>query len=172
MKKIVLLFLIINLFATSQKSIHEFSFNTIDGEKVSFVDFKGKKIMIVNTASKCGFTSQYTELQQMHNQYKDQLVVIGFPANNFGSQEPGTNNEIISFCKKNYGVTFYLSEKVSVKGEDIHPLFSWLNSQENSDFIGDVKWNFEKYLLDENGVLIHRYRSMIKPDSKKITDQL
>ncbi len=172
MKKIVLLFLIINLFATSQKSIHEFSFNTIDGEKVSFVDFKGKKIMIVNTASKCGFTSQYTELQQMHIQYKDQLVVIGFPANNFGSQEPGTNNEIISFCKKNYGVTFYLSEKVSVKGEDIHPLFSWLNSQENSDFIGDVKWNFEKYLLDENGVLIHRYRSMIKPDSKKITDQL
>ena len=156
----------------SQESIHELDFKSIDGNEIPFLDFKGKKIMIVNTASKCGFTPQYVELQQMHEKYKGQLVIIGFPANNFGAQEPGTNDDIISFCKKNYGVTFQLAEKVSVKGEDIDPLFIWLNNQDNPDFKGDIKWNFEKYLLDEKGVLIHRYRSMTKPDSGKITDQL
>ena len=172
MNKILFLFLIINLCAMSQESIHELDFKSIDGKEIPFLDFKGKKIMIVNTASKCGFTPQYVELQQMHEKYKDQLVIIGFPANNFGAQEPGTNDDIISFCKKNYGVTFQLAEKVSVKGEDIDPLFIWLNNQDNPDFKGDIKWNFEKYLLDEKGVLIHRYRSMTKPDSGKITDQL
>jgi len=172
MKKIVLFFLIINLFAMSQETIHDLSFKSIEGSEISFADYKGKMIMIVNTASKCGFTPQYTELQQVHEKYKDQLVIIGFPANNFGAQEPGTNDEINAFCKKNYGVSFQMAEKVSVKGDDIHSLFSWLNKQENPDYIGDIKWNFEKYLLDENGILIHRYRSMTKPDSKKITELL
>ena len=172
MKKIVLLFLMINLFAMSQETIHEFNFKSIEGNNISFSEYKGKMIMIVNTASKCGFTPQYNELQQLHDQYKDQLVIIGFPANNFGGQEPGSNDEINTFCKKNYGVSFQMAEKVSVKGADTHPIFNWLNQQENPDFKGDIKWNFEKYLLDENGVLVHRYRSMTKPDAKKITDQL
>jgi len=172
MKFFIFFILVLNLNVMSQESIHEFNFTSIEGDQVLFSDFKGKKIMIVNTASKCGFTPQYVELQEMHDKYKDELVIIGFPANNFGAQEPGTNDEIMSFCKKNYGVSFQLSEKVSVKGEDIHPLFSWLNNQENPDFKGDINWNFEKYLLDENGILIHRYRSMTKPDSKKVTGYL
>ncbi len=172
MKKIIFLLLVLNLNVMSQKSIHEFNYTSIEGDEVLFSDFKGKKIMIVNTASKCGFTPQYVELQQMHEKYKDQLVIIGFPANNFGAQEPGANDEIATFCQKNYGVTFQLAEKTSVKGEDIHPIFSWLNDQENPDFKGDIKWNFEKYLLDENGILIHRYRSMTKPNSKKVTENI
>tara|TARA_B110000438_G_C15589832_1_gene553342 strand:- start:139 stop:615 length:477 start_codon:yes stop_codon:yes gene_type:complete len=155
-----------------QKSIHEFKFTSIDGAEVSFSDFLGKKILIVNTASKCGFTPQYVDLEELHKQYKDNLVIVGFPANNFGGQEPGSNEEIASFCKKNYGVSFLMAEKVSVNGSDIHPIFAWLNEQENPDFKGDVKWNFEKYLLDENGILIHRYRSMTKSNSKKVTENI
>jgi glutathione peroxidase len=156
----------------AQKSIHEFKFTSLDGSTVSFSDFLGKKILIVNTASKCGFTPQYEELQQLHNDYKDQLVVVGFPANNFGAQEPGSNDDIASFCQKNYGVTFLMAQKVSVKGADIDPLFAWLNQQENPSFKGDIKWNFEKYLLDDRGMLVDRFRSMTKPNSKKITDYI
>jgi glutathione peroxidase len=156
----------------AQKSIHEFKFTSLDGTTVSFSDFLGKKILIVNTASKCGFTPQYEELQQLHNDYKDQLVVVGFPANNFGAQEPGSNDDIASFCQKNYGVTFLMAQKVSVKGADIDPLFTWLNQQENPSFKGDIKWNFEKYLLDDRGMLLDRFRSMTKPNSKKITDYM
>lgn len=158
--------------AIGQSSIHEFKFETIDGEERSFSEFKGKKLLLVNTASECGFTPQYEALQKLHDSYQDKLVIIGFPANNFGGQEPGQNNEIASFCKKNYGVTFLMAAKVSVKGDDIHPIFKWLCQQENQSFTGDIKWNFEKFLLDENGHLKARFRSAVKPDSKKITTYL
>ena len=152
----------------SQQSVHEFTINTIDGESKNLSDFKGKKMLFVNTASQCGFTPQYMELQELHEKHGDELVIIGFPANNFGGQEPGSNDQIKTFCKKNYGVSFILSEKVSVKGKNIDPIFEWLNAQDNQSFKGDIMWNFEKYLIDESGKLIKRYRSMTKPDSDKI----
>ena len=152
----------------SQQSVHEFTITTIDGESKNLSDFKGKKMLFVNTASQCGFTPQYMELQEVHEKHGEELVIIGFPANNFGGQEPGSNDQIKSFCQKNYGVSFLLSEKVSVKGKNISPLFDWLNAQDNQSFKGDIMWNFEKYLIDESGKLIKRYRSMTKPDSDKI----
>ena len=156
------------LIMMSQQSVHEFTINTIDGESKKLSDFKGKKMLFVNTASQCGFTPQYMELQELHEKHGDELVIIGFPANNFGGQEPGSNDQIKTFCKKNYGVSFMLSEKVSVKGKNIDPIFEWLNAQDNQSFKGDIMWNFEKYLIDESGKLIKRYRSMTKPDSDKI----
>ncbi|MCB9223707.1 MAG: glutathione peroxidase [Crocinitomicaceae bacterium] len=172
MKKILLLTALISTITMAQKSIHEFSFETIDGKTQSFADFKGKKILIFNAASKCGYTPQYDELQKLHDQYKDKVVVIGFPANDFGKQEPGSNEEIASFCQKNYGVTFLMASKVTVEGDEIHPLFKWLIDQDNPDFTGKIKWNFEKFLLNEEGQLIHRYRSGVKPLSDEITSNL
>jgi len=157
---------------SSASSIHTFDFKTIDGKTMSFSAFKGKKILIVNTASKCGYTSQYEDLEALYKQYNSKLVIVGFPANNFGGQEPGSNSDINNFCKKNYGVTFIMASKVSVKGSDMDPIFQWLTSQDNPDFTGDIRWNFEKFLLDENGKLIHRYRSGTNPTEKKLTDQL
>ena len=159
------------LFSTTN-SIHSFEFKTIDGKSMSFSAFKGKKILIVNTASKCGYTPQYEDLEALYKQYSSKLVIIGFPANNFGGQEPGTNSDINNFCKKNYGVTFIMASKVSVKGSDMDPLFKWLTSQENPDFTGDIRWNFEKFLLDENGKLIHRFRSGTNPMDKDLTNAL
>ena len=156
------------LIMMSQQSVHEFTINTIDGESKKLSDFKGKKMLFVNTASQCGFTPQYMELQELHEKHGDELVIIGFPANNFGGQEPGSNDQIKTFCQKNYGVSFILSEKVSVKGKNIDPIFEWLNAQDNQSFKGDIMWNFEKYLIDESGKLIKRYRSMTKPVSDKI----
>ena len=156
------------LIMMSQQSVHEFTITTIDGESKNLSDFKGKKMLFVNTASQCGFTPQYMELQQVHEKHGEELVIIGFPANKFGGQEPGSNDQIKTFCQKNYGVSFLLSEKVSVKGKNIDPLFDWLNAQDNQSFKGDIMWNFEKYLIDESGKLIKRYRSMTKPDSDKI----
>ena len=156
------------LIMMSQQSVHEFTITTIDGESKNLSDFKGKKMLFVNTASQCGFTPQYMELQEVHEKHGEELVIIGFPANNFGGQEPGSNDQIKSFCQRNYGVSFLLSEKVSVKGKNISPLFDWLNAQDNQSFKGDIMWNFEKYLIDESGKLIKRYRSMTKPDSDKI----
>lgn len=158
--------------AFSQTSIHDFSFNSIDGEEQTFLSFKGKKILIVNTASECGFTPQYQELQALHDTHGNQLIIIGFPANNFGGQEPGANSEIKAFCQKNYGVTFLMAEKVSVAGSDVHSIFKWLCAQSGADFDGPIQWNFEKFLLDENGHLINRYRSGVKPNSEKITTLL
>jgi glutathione peroxidase len=126
-------------------------------------DFKGKKILIVNTASKCGFTKQYKDLEELHKTYGNKLVIIGFPANNFGQQEPGSNAQIQEFCEQNYGVDFLMAEKVDVKGDQISPLFKYLTAQENPDFKGDIKWNFEKFLIDENGKLVHRFRSATNP---------
>ena len=169
MKYISLITLLINLtIMNAQQSVHEFTITSIDGVEKSLSDFKGKKMLFVNTASQCGFTPQYMELQSVHEKYGEDLIIIGFPANNFGGQEPGSNDQIKSFCQKNYGVTFLLSEKVSVKGSDICPLFEWLNQQENQSFVGDIMWNFEKYLIDESGKLVKRYRSITKPDSDKI----
>lgn len=139
---------------------------------MSFADFKGKKILIVNTASKCGYTSQYEDLESLYKQYNSKLVIVGFPANNFAGQEPGTNSEISNFCKKNYGVTFIMASKVSVKGKDIDPLFNWLTTQDNPDFTGDIRWNFEKFLLDENGKLVHRFRSGTNPLGKDLIEAL
>ena len=169
MKYLALITLLINLtIMNAQQSVHEFTITSIDGVEKSLSDFKGKKMLFVNTASQCGFTPQYMELQSVHEKYGEDLVIIGFPANNFGGQEPGSNDQIKSFCQKNYGVTFLLSEKVSVKGSDICPLFEWLNQQENQSFVGDIMWNFEKYLIDESGKLVKRFRSITKPDSDKI----
>jgi len=144
---------------------------SISGKEISLSSYKGKKLLIVNVASRCGFTKQYKDLEALSKKYSDKVVVLGFPANNFGGQEPGTNAEIKQFCTK-YKVSFPLAEKVSVKGADIDPMFKWLTEQENPDFKGDIKWNFEKFLIDENGKLIHRYRSSTKPMSDDLTKSL
>ncbi len=167
-----ILAVILALLFTAPSSVYDFKVKNIEGKDFKLSKYKGKKLLIVNTASKCGYTKQYAELQLLADQYKDKVVVIGFPANNFGGQEPGSNIEIQEFCKKNFGVTFPLSEKVSVKGLDIAPIFQYLTTQENPDFTGEIKWNFEKFLIDENGKLIHRYRSNVKPLSTEITSQL
>ena len=153
-------------------SVYDFKLKSIDGEAFSLAKYKGKKVLIVNTASKCGYTPQYAELQKLADTYKGKLVIVGFPANNFGQQEPGANLEIKTFCQKNYGVTFPLSTKVSVKGDDIDPLFKYLTTTENPDFTGEIKWNFEKFLIDENGKLIHRFRSPVTPMSPELTKYL
>ena len=168
--KLLTLMLAIMFLPTS--SVYDFKLKTIDGQNFSLADYKGKKVLIVNTASKCGFTPQYAELQKLADQYKDKLVVVGFPANNFANQEPAANSEIKTFCQKNFGVTFPLSSKISVKGNDIDPLFAYLTSAPNPDFTGEIKWNFEKFLIDENGKLIHRYRSNVTPLSPEITKEL
>jgi glutathione peroxidase len=167
----ILAFLVAFLFV-APSSVYDFKLKNIDGQEFSLAKYKGKKVLIVNTASKCGFTPQYAELQKLADQYKDKVVVVGFPANNFGGQEPGTALEIKQFCTGKYNVTFPLSEKVSVKGDDICPLFKYLTTAENPDFTGDIKWNFEKFLIDENGKLIHRFRSQTTPLSPELTKYL
>lgn len=167
-----LLILLSLMFTPPAKSIYDFSFKTIDGKEVKLSKFKGKKILIVNTASKCGYTPQYEALEKLHKQYGKEVVLIGFPAGNFGGQELATNAEIQDFCKKNFGVTFLLSEKVSVKGADINPLFKYLTSTENPDFTGDINWNFEKFLINEKGQLVHRFRSKVTPLSEELTKNL
>ncbi len=155
------------------KSIHAFKVEALDGTKVDFAAFKGKKILVVNTASQCGYTPQYEGLEKLYEQYKDKLVIVGFPANNFGAQEPGTNGEIKEFCKKNYGVTFPMAAKVSVKGDDIAPIYKWLcNKSENGVLDAEIKWNFGKFLLDERGILITYFPSKVTPMSEEITSKL
>lgn len=151
-------------------SIYEFKPTNINGKETSLSEFKGDVLLIVNTASECGFTPQYEGLQAVYDKYKDQgFKVLGFPANNFGGQEPGTDEEIKQFCSVNYGVKFPMFSKISVKGEDQHPLFQFLTSAENPDFTGDIKWNFEKFLIGKDGTLLHRFRSKIEPQSKEMT---
>lgn len=160
------------LLFVSPSSVYNFKLKDIDGKDFSLAKYKGKKILIVNTASGCGYTKQYADLEKLSEQYKGKLVVIGFPANNFGGQEPGTELEIKAFCTKEFAVTFPLSKKVSVKGDDIAPLFQYLTTAENPDFTGEIKWNFEKFLIDEHGKLIHRYRSAVTPMSDEIVKAL
>lgn len=155
------------------KTIYDFKVEGLDGKEINFADFKGKKILIVNTASECGFTPQYADLEKVYEQYKDKLVVIGFPANNFGGQEPGTNTEIGAFCQKNYGVTFPMAAKVSVKGDDTAPIFKYLTEQElNGVKNTSILWNFTKFLVDENGKLIDSFVSTTKPTDQAITKYL
>ena len=154
-------------------SIYDFKVAGLDGTDIDFSKFKGKKIMIVNTASKCGNTPQYSDLEKLYEQYKDKLVIVGFPANNFGGQEPGSKEEIQEFCKKNYGVTFPMADKVSVKGEDIHPLFKYLVAEaEKKGYTDPIKWNFTKFLLDEKGNLITVIHNKTKVTSEEVTKYL
>lgn len=157
----------------NKKTIYDFKVEALDGGTIDFSKFKGKKILIVNTASKCGFTPQYESLEKLYSQHSDKLVIVGFPANNFGGQEPGTNSEIKEFCTKNYGVTFPMAAKVSVKGDDIAPIFKWLTTKSlNGVLDGEVKWNFTKFLLDENGILLATFESKVLPLDEEITKYL
>lgn len=151
-------------------SIHQFKSLTLEGEDFDFASLKGKKILIVNTASKCGFTHQYKDLEELYTKYKDQnFVIVGFPCNQFGKQEPGTNSDIKEFCTQNYGVSFLMMDKVNVKGENISPIFEWLtNKSKNGVESSSVKWNFQKYMIDENGFLIGTVNSVKSPKCKKI----
>jgi glutathione peroxidase len=166
------LILSVLLFVAAPANIYGFKVKSIDGKTIDLTQYKGKKILIVNTASECGYTPQYEALQKLSETYKDKLVVIGFPANNFGGQEPGTDADIKGFCSKTYHVTFPMASKVSVKGSDMNELFTWLTSQPNPDFTGDINWNFEKFLIDENGKLIRRYRSKVRPMDADIINAL
>lgn len=155
------------------KTIYDYKVESLDGKEIDFADYKGKKILIVNTASECGFTPQYADLEELYKKYQNQLVIVGFPANNFGAQEPGTNAEIGTFCQKNYGVTFPMAAKVSVKGDDTAPIFKYLTEKElNGVKNSEVLWNFTKFLVDENGKLIDSFVSTTKPTDEAITKYL
>lgn len=156
-----------------QKSIYDFKVEALDGSTIDFSDFKGKKILIVNTASKCGYTPQYEGLQALYEEYKDKLVIVGFPANNFAFQEPGDNDKIAAFCKKNYGVTFPMAAKISVKGKKMAPIYQWLTKKKHNGYEdSNVKWNFQKYLIDENGNLVGIFSSKVKPQSEEIVSAI
>lgn len=161
----------INLFYPTYKAkgpIYDFKVKTLGGEEVSFEQFRGKKLLIVNTASKCCFTTQYKDLQHLHERYNDKVAVLGFPANNFMWQEPGSNDEIASFCEVNYGVTFPVFEKISVKGRSMHPLYQWLAAKSGKS----PSWNFCKYLIDEKGEVIDFYSSKVLPTDPKIIHRI
>ena len=156
----------------SMASFYDLTAKNLDGELISFEAFKGKRVLIVNTASKCGYTPQYTDLEALHKTYGgDDFVVIGFPCNDFGRQEPGSAEEIASFCSKNYGVSFQMMEKVHVGGSEQHPVYSWLcSSSENGAADHKVGWNFHKFLIDENGQLVASLRSGVKPLDEQIVE--
>ncbi len=164
----VLSVLFSSIAVAQNNGLHQFKVKTLEGEDYDMASLKGKKVMIVNVASKCGLTPQYEDLQKLYDLYKDKnFVIIGFPANNFLSQEPGTADEIREFCTLNYGVSFPMMEKISVKGKDMHPLYKWLTGKDlNGVLESDVQWNFQKYLIDETGSLV----KMIPP-KQSILDQ-
>ena len=156
-------------FLEESTSIYDFKLTTIDGSEIDFKQYKGKKLLIVNTASECGYTPQYEGLQKLHEVHGDKVVILGFPANNFGGQEPGSDLEIASFCKANYGVTFQMFSKVSVKGSDMAPLYQWLTDKSKNGWNTEApNWNFCKYLINENGELVKFYASAIKPMSEEL----
>lgn len=162
-----------NTTTDTNRTIHQFKVASLDGEMIDFASFKGKKILVVNTASECGYTPQYKDLQALYEKYKDKLVIVGFPANNFGGQEPGSNTEIKSFCQKNYGVSFPIAAKISVKGDDTAPIYKWLTSKEENGVLdATIKWNFNKFLLDENGKMIAYFPSKVTPMSEEIISKL
>lgn len=164
---------ILAIMLTAFAGIYDFKLKSIDGKPLNLSSFKGKKLLIVNTASKCGYTKQYADLQELYEKYGSKVTVLGFPANNFGEQEPGSNEEIASFCQKNFGVSFPLAEKVSVKGSDIHPLFKYLTAEAEKLGVQDpIKWNFTKFLIDENGKLLEVFPSKVKPTDEAITKYL
>ena len=165
--------MLFNVFFASAQSIYNIKINNIDGVSIDFNEFKGKYILLVNVASRCGFTKQYSELEKLFQTYKNDLVVIGLPCNQFGGQEPGSEEEIKNFCAKNFGVNFILTEKINVKGPEIHPIYSWLTDKKmNNISSSSVKWNFQKYLVNRKGELINYFYSTTSPMSEKITNQL
>ncbi len=170
--KIVLLLLMTSMFSFGQQSFFDFTVKDITGEDFPLSQLKGKKVLVVNTASKCGLTPQYEALQALYDEYGgDDFIIIGFPANNFLSQEPGTNNEIAEFCKANYGVSFPMMAKISVKGDDMAPVYQWLTEKsKNGHLDSQVAWNFQKYMIDENGNLVDFASPKTKPDDPKIVE--
>lgn len=162
-----------NVEPTDGSSFYDFKMTAINGEEISFEKYRGKKVLIVNVASKCGFTPQYEDLQKMNEEYGDKITILGFPANNFMHQEPGTNDDIATFCKENYGVTFQMFEKISVKGDDMAPLYKWLSTKELNGWNDKApSWNFCKYLINEKGELVAFYPSAVKPMSDKILEKI
>jgi len=174
MKNILIaLILVITMDYANSQSFYELSIGSIDNISIKMSDFKGKYVMIVNVASYCGYTSQYSELKKLSDQYQDKLIVIGVPCNQFGSQEPGNSKDIKAFCESNFDVTFPLTEKVKVKGKSIHPLYEWL-TEKSKNGIGNfsVSWNFNKFLIDPEGQLIGHFKSNVKPMDKEIITKL
>ena len=172
MKKLILiniLFLAV-ITAFGQSSLHDFVVKDIEGNDFDLSSLKGKKVLVVNTASKCGLTPQFEQLQSIFEQYGgDNFFIIGFPANNFANQEPKNNSEIVEFCEMNYGVTFPMMSKISVKGDDMHPVYQWLTQKsKNGKQDSEVSWNFQKYLIDEDGNLVDVIEPKVKPDNEKI----
>lgn len=162
-----------NVKEMTDSKLYDIKINKLDGTPMDLAAFKGKKILFVNVASKCGFTPQYADLEEWYEKHKDKVVVIGVPCNQFGNQEPGSAEEIATFCSKNYGVTFPMTEKVDVKGENQHPLYTWLTSKDkNSVKDSKVQWNFHKYLIDEEGNLIGDFKSSVKASDQEITSLL
>ncbi|WP_321346503.1 glutathione peroxidase [uncultured Draconibacterium sp.] len=172
MKKLILINVLLVMVITvfGQSSLHDFTVKDIEGNDFSLSTLKGKKVLVVNTASKCGLTPQFEQLQSVFEQYGgDDFVIIGFPANNFANQEPKSNAEIVEFCEMNYGVTFPMMSKISVKGDDMHPVYQWLTQKsKNGKQDSEVSWNFQKYLIDENGNLVDVIEPKVKPDDAKI----
>ncbi len=162
-----------DLSSTPMRSIYDFRLQTLDGKAVDFDRYRGQKLLLVNVASKCGYTPQYADLQKLHTQYGDKVTVLGFPANDFGRQEPGTHEEIAEFCEKNYGVTFQLFEKISVKGSDQHELYRWLSTKSENGWNDKAPdWNFCKYLVNERGELVKFYGSAVAPLSEEILKEI
>jgi glutathione peroxidase len=164
----VLLIMATSLFAAS--GLYGFTLNSIDGKPAPLADYKGKVVLLVNVASQCGYTPQYSALESIYEKYKDQgFVILGFPANNFGAQEPGTNEEIKTFCTRKYSVTFPMYAKISVKGADQAPLYAYLTKDTAAGISGEIKWNFTKFLVDRNGNVVQRFEPAVTPDSKDVT---
>jgi glutathione peroxidase len=164
----VLLIMATSLFAAS--GVYSFTLNSIDGKPAPLADYKGKVVLLVNVASQCGYTPQYSALESIYEKYKDQgFVILGFPANNFGAQEPGTNEEIKTFCTRKYSVTFPMYSKISVKGADQAPLYAYLTKDTAAGISGEIKWNFTKFLVDRNGNVVQRFEPAVTPDSKDVT---
>ncbi len=156
-----------------EHSIHQFSLEGIGGERIEFASFKGKKLIVVNVASACGYTPQYQQLQELYEKFEDKLVIVGIPCNDFGGQEPGDNQQIKTFCSTRYGVSFPMAAKISIKGPDAHPLYQWLGSKAlNGKMDTQVRWNFHKYLLDEKGVLVQSLPSAVEPFDEVILNWL
>jgi glutathione peroxidase len=157
--------------AVDQKGLYGYTMKTIDGKDKSLADYKGKVLLVVNVASFCGYTPQYKDLEEVYQKYKEKgFAILGFPANNFGRQEPGTDEEIKTFCETKYNVTFDLFSKISVKGDDQHPLYQYITK--DSPFPGDVKWNFQKYLVDKKGNIVAKFPSKVRPTDKEVIQQI
>lgn len=167
---IILIMILLTTMTNAQESLHDFTVTDIEGKTFDLSTLKGKKVLVVNTASKCGLTPQYEQLQKIYDTYGgDDFMIIGFPANNFNEQEPGTNEDIAQFCQRNYGVSFPMMSKISVKGDDMHPLYQWLTQKSKNGVLdSEVTWNFQKYLINEEGQLVSMIEPKVKPDDEQV----